>query len=196
MLYGQLINDTVYLTNNKFGMLIYETEEPYAPSGYHTALSYEKHDGKIYQTWSVVPDAGTPQDAALVLAQIQASSLSDDDALKVSALFPMWSNNHNYAKDDRVLYEGILYKCLTGHASQDSWTPVNAPSLWAKVLPTASDNSKDIPEWVQPDSTNGYSKGDRVRHYSQVWESLVDNNVWEPGVSGTESLWKAITASS
>lgn len=26
----------------------------------------------------------------------------------------------------------------------------------------------------------------------KTWESLADNNVWEPGVIGTESLWKEV----
>lgn len=129
------------------------------------------------------------------LIQVQASKFSDDDALKYQSLFPEWYSNHSYAKNDRVLYNGVLYKCINSHTSQDAWTPDASPSLWANVLPTAIEGSDDIPEWVQPGSTNGYSKGDRVKHYSQIWESLVDNNVWEPGVVGTESLWKAITAS-
>ena len=29
-------------------------------------------------------------------------------------------------------------------------------------------------------------------HNGKTWESLVDNNVWEPGAVGTESLWKEI----
>ena len=30
------------------------------------------------------------------------------------------------------------------------------------------------PEWEQPGSTNGYSKGDKVTHNGKTWESLVD----------------------
>ena len=86
-------------------------------------------------------------------------------------------------------YADVLYKCLTAHTAQESWTPDVSPSLWAKVLiPEPS----VIPEWEQPGSTNGYSKGDKVTHNGKTWESLVDNNVWEPGVIGTESLWKEV----
>ena len=74
-------------------------------------------------------------------------------------------------------------------AAQESWAPDVSPSLWAKVLiPEPS----VIPEWEQPGSTNGYSKGDKVTHNGKTWESLVDNNVWEPGAAGTESLWKEV----
>ena len=33
---------------------------------------------------------------------------------------------------------------------------------------------------------------DKVMHNGKKWESLVDNNVWEPGATGTESLWKEV----
>ena len=49
-----------------------------------------------------------------------------------------------------------------------------------------------IGEWEQPDSTNPYITGDRVKHNGKTWESLVDNNVWEPGAQGTEALWKVV----
>lgn len=145
---------------------------------------------------SIQPKIDSVTEAQNNLIQAQVSKFNDDDALSYSSLFPLWDNNHTYAVGDRVRYNNILYKCINSHTSQDSWTPDVSPSLWTKVLPTSIPGSDNIPEWVQPDSTNPYAKGDRVRHYSQVWESLVDNNVWEPGVSGTESLWQAITASS
>jgi hypothetical protein len=31
-----------------------------------------------------------------------------------------------------------------------------------------------------------------VTHNGKTWESLIDNNVWEPGAVGTETLWKEI----
>ena len=35
-------------------------------------------------------------------------------------------------------------------------------------------------------------KDDKVSHNGKIWISLIDNNVWEPGVVGTESLWKEV----
>ena len=32
----------------------------------------------------------------------------------------------------------------------------------------------------------------QVTHNGKTWESLADNNVWEPGAIGTESLWKEV----
>jgi chitodextrinase len=118
-----------------------------------------------------------------------AGMLTDEQALKVTALYPLWDAAKTYAVGDRVRYAGNLYRCLTAHTAQAAWTPADAPSLWAKVL---TDPSGAILPWVQPDSTNPYAKGDKVTHNGKTWESLVDNNVWEPGVTGTESLWKEV----
>ena len=110
-----------------------------------------------------------------------AASLSDEDALEAIYLFPNWNNNWDYSKEDRVLYNEVLYKCLQSHTSQPNWTPTNSPSLWAKVLipdPTV------IPEWEQPDSTNPYMKGDKVMFNGKIYESTIDNNVWGPDVYG------------
>ena len=112
-----------------------------------------------------------------------SASLADDDALEAIELFPVWQTSTNYAAGDRVRYGGVLYRCLQSHEAQEAWTPADAPSLWARVL---IPDPGQIPEWEQPDSTNPYMKGDKVRHNDTVWVSTVDNNVWEPGVYGWE----------
>lgn len=128
--------------------------------------------------------------AAVAVAQIQAQSLTDEQALNVQAIYPAWSaGNVNYIAGYKVLYNNVLYKCLQEHNSQSDWTPDAAPSLWGKVLIS---DPEAIPEWEQPDSTNPYSKGDRVTHNGKTWESMVDSNVWEPGATGTDSLWKEV----
>ena len=117
--------------------------------------------------------------------------LTDEQALQVTTLYPLWDATKTYAVGDRVRYAGNLYRCLQPHTAQETWNPADAPSLWAKVL---TDPSGEILPWVQPDSTNPYAKGDKVTHNGKTWESLVDNNVWEPGAVGTESLWKEVAA--
>jgi hypothetical protein len=72
----------------------------------------------------------------------------------------------------------VLYKVLQQHTSQETWTPDVAHSLFAKVLNETLDGS--TPEWEQPDSTNGYMKGDKVMFEGKTYESLIDNNVWSP----------------
>lgn len=108
-------------------------------------------------------------------------SLKDDMALQSVKLHPMWASGVTYAVGFKARYHDTLYKCLTAHTAIDGWEPDVAPSLWAKVL-IPDDGA--IPAWEQPDSTNGYMTGDKVRHNDKVWVSEVDNNVWEPGVYG------------
>lgn len=137
---------------------------------------------------------GKYYDAALVLRGIMdkaGAMLTDEQALKVTAMYPMWDVTKTYAVGDRVRYAGNLYRCLQPHTAQETWNPADAPSLWAKVL---TDPSGTILPWEQPGSTNPYMKGDKVTHNGKTWESLVDNNVWEPGATGTENLWKEVAA--
>ena len=109
--------------------------------------------------------------------QFQSAALPDEQAAQVPAVFPAWDAAGTYEAGDRVRY------------AQESWAPDVSPSLWAKVL---IPDPSVIPEWEQPSSTNPYAKGDRVTHNGKTWESLADNNVWEPGAAGTESLWKEV----
>ena len=119
------------------------------------------------------------------------SYLTDDQASTVINLHPEWVSGVSYKQGDRRQHKNVLYKCLQNHVSQEDWTPDQAPSLWAKILPGQSGTG--IGEWEQPGSANPYMKGDKVMHNEKKWESLIDNNVWEPGVVGTENLWKDIT---
>ena len=114
-----------------------------------------------------------------------AENLDDEEALDVPELFQNWENNRLYAIGTRVRYDDILYKCLIEHTSQTGWEPVVAVSLWARVL---IPDPGDIPEWIQPDSTNPYMSGDKVRHNNKIWISTIDNNVWEPGVYGWDEV--------
>ncbi len=121
--------------------------------------------------------------AKVVRAAMDAAGnmLTDEQAATVPSLYRPWEVGVDYAAGERRTYKGGLYRCLAPHTSQETWNPVDAPSLWAKVLIPDPDV---IPEWEQPDSTNPYMKGDKVMHNGKTWVSDVDNNVWEPGVYG------------
>lgn len=126
-------------------------------------------------------------------AEINCASNTDEQAAEVPALYPEWEEleaGYSLSVGNRVTYSGVLYNVITAHEVQATWNPADSPSLFAKVLvPDAG----EVPEWEQPESTNPYSKGDKVMHNGKTWESLVDNNVWEPGVTGTESVWQEVT---
>ena len=129
--------------------------------------------------------------AAVLVAQMQAQSLPDEQALTVKDIYPAWDGNGvSYQKDYYLTHNGKLYKVLQAHTSQTDWAPDTAPSLFAEVLPGT--DGTGIGEWVQPGSTNPYMTGDRVTHNGKTWESLADNNVWEPGAQGSEALWREV----
>lgn len=107
-------------------------------------------------------------------------SVDGQDALDAVELYPAWAAYHTYPVGMKVRYGGVLYRCLTAHTSQGDWMPDVSPSLWAKVLV----EDGEILPWEQPESTNPYSKGDKVTHDGKVWVSEIDGNIWEPGVYG------------
>ena len=108
--------------------------------------------------------------------------LTDEQALEMPLLFPKWQAGKEYAVGDRVLYLGTLYKVIQAHTSQQGWEPDITPSLFAKNLIVKDDDGEqvDIPEWEQPDSTNPYMKGDKVKFEGKIYQSLIDQNVWSP----------------
>lgn len=109
-----------------------------------------------------------------------AKHLPDEEAIESVELFPAWEENTAYILDERVRYNHLLYKCITEHTSQSTWTPDAAPSLWARVA-----EPEEWPEWIQPiGAETAYHIGDKVSHNGKHWISIVDNNVWEPGVYG------------
>lgn len=184
MLYGTLIGENiVLLSDEEHGKPIVEAVEPFVPENYMGKCSWTDVGTQITQTWEVVPVEGTAQDAALRLTMLQAQSLPDEAALEFVALYPEWIAGETYAAGQRVKYKGTLYKVLQGHVSQADWAPDAAPSLFAKVLPGQEGNEPEsgYAEWVQPESTNGYSTGDKVVWSGHLWESIVDDNVDEPG---------------
>ena len=110
---------------------------------------------------------------------------TDEQALAAPAVYPSWKEEVEYALGERVLYNDVLYKVITAHTSQATWTPDVAASLFAKVL--IPDDEKIYP-WEQPESTNPYMTGDKVTHNGKTWISIIDNNSWEPGVYGWEEV--------
>lgn len=114
------------------------------------------------------------------------STISDEMAITYPILFPLWGIGKHYSVGERVRYNDILYKVLQDHYSQDTWAPDVAPSLFAPLL---IPDPNIIYDWVQPESTNGYMTGDKVRHNDIIWISTADNNVWEPGTTGAP--WEA-----
>ncbi len=119
------------------------------------------------------------EDSLNKIGRLVASQVTDDlVALEISEFYDDWAIGVDYVVGQYVNYQDILYKVLTNHTSQESWSPSDAPSLFSKVL--TDPTGETILEWKQPDSTNPYMTGDKVIFEGATYESLIDNNIWSP----------------
>ena len=130
----------------------------------------------------------TPQEKARHLRPLlvkASASLSDEDALEAVELFDSWQMDTFYERGVRLRYGGKLYRVEQDHTSQADWLPDITPALYTEVAKPG-----EIPVWKQPSGAqDAYNTGDKV-HYPDkdgpVYVSIVDSNVWEPGVYGWE----------
>lgn len=182
--YQLLIGNTdgkVHIRKEVDGEVVYEEEPPYVPTQDELDEQEAAAAKNELQTLAVNAMMMSLADDDLVETkntyQTKLRSISDGAALKMPKVFPHWSgNSKEYVKDDKVLYNDVLYKVLQNHTSQEGWTPTSAPSLFAKVLTSEG----EILDWEQPSSTNPYMKGDKVKFNGKIYESVIDNNVWSP----------------
>ena len=111
---------------------------------------------------------------------VRKASLTDEEALTVSTLYPGWDETAHYEADQIVRFDGALYRCEQAHDAQADWTPPAAPSLWSRI--DIAEDGVDV--WTQPTGAhNAYNTGDRV-HYptasDPIYVSTIDGNVWAP----------------
>lgn len=166
----------------------------YDPS--HNEFDYVYANGEFSLDHAGIAEreASRPYEPSEVLTAIFASQPEVLDALPDSALEHMasymqeWQSGTVYSVGEKRSYGDRPYRCLQPHTSQQEWKPDISPSLWARII--ASEDPDNPLPWEQPDSTNPYMKGDRVTHNGKTWESLIDYNVYEPGVAG----WEEVTA--
>ena len=110
-----------------------------------------------------------------------ASTMTDETALTAVELFPMWTVGKAYAVNDRVRYNGALYKCIQAHTSQSDWMPSATPTLWKTV------SIDEYPEWVQPTGAHdAYNTGDKVSYNGKHYVCTIDANTYAPNVYGWE----------
>lgn len=192
--YQLLIGNTdgkVHIRKEVDGEVVYEEEPPHVPTqdelDEQEAAAVKNELQTLAVNAMMMNLAGDDLGETKNTYQTKLRFISDGVALKMPEVFPRWSgNSKEYVKGDKVLYNGVLYKVLQNHTSQEGWTPTFASSLFAKVLTSEG----EILDWEQPDSTNPYMKGDKVKYNGKVYESLIDNNVWSP--DGYPAGWKVI----
>ena len=116
-----------------------------------------------------------------------ATSLSDTDALDAPEMFPHWKAGIEATAEKRMYYDDKLYRVVQTHTTQEGWEPDKTPALFTEIAKPG-----EIPVWKQPTGAqDAYMTGDKVHYPTRedpVWESTVDNNVWEPGVYGWQQI--------
>ena len=118
---------------------------------------------------------------ARIAIKPMAATMTDEQVISVSTLWPEWSaDSVSYKVDDVVQHADRLWRCEQAHASQESWTPDAAPSLWSQI--DIAGDGVDV--WTQPTGAhNAYNTGDRV-HYptasDPIYVSTIGGNVWSP----------------
>lgn len=108
------------------------------------------------------------QAATVMVAQIQAQSLPDEQAATVKAIYPAWSpDGVQYTEDYKVLHEDILYKCISAHTSQADWAPGIAPSLWTAVETGEHAGTQEDPIPVPDTVTTAGMEYECGKYYSE-----------------------------
>ena len=55
------------------------------------------------------------------------------NAEDIEKIFTAWLVDFDYKAGDIVVYGNVVYECLQGHHTQETWTPDVSPSLWKKL---------------------------------------------------------------
>ena len=107
---------------------------------------------------------------------IRVDELDENELLDMIDLYDNYQVDKQYKVDDIFKYEGKLYKVIQEHTSLENWVPSELPALYLNMMPDSV-----IPEWIAPTgSHDAYNVGDKVIYEGDVYESLIDNNTWNP----------------
>ena len=118
--------------------------------------------------------------------QMFAATLTEEQALEIATVYPVWEANHAYQMGDIISYgtnsagDPQLYKVVQAHTSQDNWRPgAGTESLYDAF---GLDES-GYPIWAQPSGAHdAYSAGDIVNYNGTLYQSTINGNVWSPDV--------------
>lgn len=120
----------------------------------------------------------------------------------------MYYQNDCYIDDEGIIWQqiydgGNVYDAMT---LPERWKQVDLTEEKTENRPDSINNENndseqsdedeninnnqqinEYPEWIQPvGAQDAYAQGAQVSHNNSHWISMVDNNVWEPGVYGWE----------
>lgn len=117
---------------------------------------------------------------------IRKDELTADELLELIDVFDNWKVGLSVTAGERYKHNNQLYEVIQSHTTQADWEPQNVPALFKKVEPEGV--LREIPETIL--ATEAFMKGEKGTWKSKVYESLIDNNVWNPDVHA--SGWKLV----
>lgn len=121
---------------------------------------------------------------ATVISETVDSNRANDTATATLNANATWATGVNYKVGDRVVFQGMVFKCLQAHPSQAGWTPTATPALWNRPAPCATSawqTQTDYP--LNHEVTfNGRRYRCKTAHVSQA--------TWTP--SATPALWQLV----
>lgn len=111
------------------------------------------------------------------LAMSSATDMDDVSASSLPEMFPRLTQDGSLVPaGTRINWNGILRKAAVDLWDTEENNPDNAPTLWEEIYYT--DGYRVIPEVITV--TTMFSKGEKGLWKGSVYESLQDNNVWNP----------------
>ena len=115
--------------------------------------------------------------------QMFASSLNEEKAMEIAAVFDKWEVGKKYHVGDYLTYgenpvgDPQLYKVVSIHTSQADWTPDTVPALYTPI----GLDENGIPVWSAPTGAHdAYNTGDIVNYNGTIYKSMIDGNTTIP----------------
>lgn len=122
------------------------------------------------------------ESVAALVVKPALDTLDDPDA--TAPLFPDFSAGEAVAVDDVRNHEGILYRVIQSHMTQEDWLPPDVPALWVRV------KAPDSAEWVAGIQV---TVGEEYTYQGvtyRVIQSHQTQSGWEP--PNVPALWEAV----
>lgn len=122
-------------------------------------------------------------------AREKACEALDDDTASGSCipLYPTLTQDGSLIKyGTRIRFNDRLFKAALDIWDRPENDPAHAPTLWVEII--YSGGIREIPETIS--AAEAFSKGEKGRWKGVVYESSIDNNVWNP--DQYPAGWKAV----
>lgn len=117
------------------------------------------------------------------------ATLTDEQAIELSVLYPLWVIGAEYAVDARVRYGDKLYRVLQAHTTQENWTPDATPALYVEVAPAGE--YREIKDNMLPTEAFALGEIGWYKEEDNLWKSLIDANTYTPDTY--PSGWEQVT---